>query len=360
MSTYLSAREYRDILAFVDGLHGCRNQDALGRYVVRQVPALIGACQTTWNVITPASAVARVEAWPPPPDPSATTGVFARHMLDHPCIVHYLRTGTPRATKISDFLSAAAFGRSTIYSALYRDLGYADQLAIFLTPPGPQVVGLALGRERRSFSERDRAILDLLRGHLLHAHRTTRALARLPAAPDEVGASAWLVTLRPDRRPLELDDPPPAARACLRRHFGPAGRRDGLPTVLERWCALQFIDLKQPAVLHRHNGAHELHVRLLPGSNGAAPALLVAERRLTPPVAPALTALGLSPREAQVLHAVAQGLSNAAVANALGISPGTVRKHLEHVYAKLGVDNRTAAAAIARAAGPPHGIVSPN
>jgi DNA-binding CsgD family transcriptional regulator len=44
-----------------------------------------------------------------------------------------------------------------------------------------------------------------------------------------------------------------------------------------------------------------------------------------------------------VLAWVARGKRNAEVAELLCLSPGTVRKHLENVYAKLGVNTRTAA-----------------
>jgi DNA-binding CsgD family transcriptional regulator len=53
----------------------------------------------------------------------------------------------------------------------------------------------------------------------------------------------------------------------------------------------------------------------------------------------------LTPREQEVLGHVASGGTNAEVAAALGISQNTVRKHLENVYAKLGVHTRTAAVA---------------
>ena len=53
----------------------------------------------------------------------------------------------------------------------------------------------------------------------------------------------------------------------------------------------------------------------------------------------------LTDREAEILELVAAGLTNAGIAERLWISPGTVKKHLENVYAKLGVTNRTAAAA---------------
>lgn len=51
----------------------------------------------------------------------------------------------------------------------------------------------------------------------------------------------------------------------------------------------------------------------------------------------------LSPRETEILKLIAKGLSNPQVAQALGVSRATVRTHLEHIYAKLDVSNRTEA-----------------
>ena len=55
----------------------------------------------------------------------------------------------------------------------------------------------------------------------------------------------------------------------------------------------------------------------------------------------------LTPREADVLLWVSKGKSNRDIGEILGLSPRTVNKHLEQIYAKLGVENRTAAASIA-------------
>jgi DNA-binding CsgD family transcriptional regulator len=56
-------------------------------------------------------------------------------------------------------------------------------------------------------------------------------------------------------------------------------------------------------------------------------------------------ALGLTRREAEVLVLVGRGRTNVEIADALFVSPRTVQKHLQHVYAKLGVESRTAAVA---------------
>ncbi|OIV38342.1 DNA-binding response regulator [Mangrovactinospora gilvigrisea] len=56
---------------------------------------------------------------------------------------------------------------------------------------------------------------------------------------------------------------------------------------------------------------------------------------------------GLSVREREVLQALARGLSNREIAKELFVSEATVKTHLVNIYAKLGVDSRTAAVAAA-------------
>ncbi|MBL9137693.1 MAG: response regulator transcription factor [Verrucomicrobiales bacterium] len=69
-----------------------------------------------------------------------------------------------------------------------------------------------------------------------------------------------------------------------------------------------------------------------------------------------LEALGVSPREAEVLYWLIEGKSNADIGTILGVAEATVKKHLERVFLKLGVENRTAAirAALDRIAASPH------
>jgi len=62
-----------------------------------------------------------------------------------------------------------------------------------------------------------------------------------------------------------------------------------------------------------------------------------------------LGSLGLTPREAEVLTWIAQGKSNYEIGVILSACTGTICKHVEHILAKLRVENRTAAAVIALA-----------
>jgi DNA-binding NarL/FixJ family response regulator len=58
-------------------------------------------------------------------------------------------------------------------------------------------------------------------------------------------------------------------------------------------------------------------------------------------------ALNLTPREAELLSWVVQGKTNPEIGIILGIQLTTVKKHLESIFAKLGVENRTAAVTLA-------------
>jgi DNA-binding NarL/FixJ family response regulator len=57
-----------------------------------------------------------------------------------------------------------------------------------------------------------------------------------------------------------------------------------------------------------------------------------------------LCVLGLTPRVAEVLLWVAQGKTNSDIASILGVSESTVKKHVQEIFEKLGVETRSAAA----------------
>ena len=61
----------------------------------------------------------------------------------------------------------------------------------------------------------------------------------------------------------------------------------------------------------------------------------------------ALASLKLTPREAEVLFWISEGKSNQDIGVILGATTGTICKHVEHIFSKLNVENRTAAAVIA-------------
>lgn len=93
-------------------------------------------------------------------------------------------------------------------------------------------------------------------------------------------------------------------------------------------------------------GAEPLRLTLI-GRSASGDALARVRRATTGSPGSALSAaLGLSAREGEVAAWLAQGKSNRDIAAILGLSPRTVTKHVEQIFVKLGVENRTAAAAV--------------
>ena len=60
-----------------------------------------------------------------------------------------------------------------------------------------------------------------------------------------------------------------------------------------------------------------------------------------------MTTFNLTKRESEVLYWAIKGKTNRDIGDILGASPRTINKHLEHVFEKLGVETRTAAASLA-------------
>jgi DNA-binding CsgD family transcriptional regulator len=272
---------------------------------------------------------------------------FASVVHQHP-IVARAQAGDRATYKISDFLSERQYHRLELYQDMYRHIDAEDQIAFGL--PGEQVVGLALNRPRRSFTERDRELLEVLRPHVADAHARVkdRALARdllaaLGTALEAAGAAA--VVIGQDGR---IGYATEAGAELLSSQLGTTGA--GLPPVVSDWLARGGSEGPNEALVIEHE-AGGLVIRLLPSPAGRTERLLLLERKLGKlPSTESLHRLGLTRRQAEVLRLVAAGETNGQIARELFVSPLTVRKHLEHIYARLAVSTRTAAAARANAA----------
>jgi DNA-binding CsgD family transcriptional regulator len=145
------------------------------------------------------------------------------------------------------------------------------------------------------------------------------------------------------------------AARWLTEQSGSAGRLR-LPEPLDAWSAAE----RRAAHDGRAGGVRlELHLadgpltaqfvpRGLGGLGGLGGLDAIILRPRAPLRADVLHDRGLTDREIQVVILLAGGLSNAQMAGELGVSERTIAKHLEHVYNKLDVANRTAAVARAR------------
>jgi DNA-binding CsgD family transcriptional regulator len=233
--------------------------------------------------------------------------------------------GEFRALKLSDFMTLAELHRSHVYDVWFRPWGVEHELNVAIpSPPWHTKTFLFDRGVGRDFTERDRRILDALQPHLANLWEAARARRRLAAAMDALEQSsegeARGMVLPSDSGGVELASV--SARRLLAAYFG-ATREDQLPAAVDDWRA------SPSSTLVRTDGPRRLTIER------CGNALLLSET---------VDELGLTAREQQILAWVARGKTNPEIAEILWISPSTVRKHLENVYAKLGVRTRTAAA----------------
>jgi DNA-binding CsgD family transcriptional regulator len=276
--------------------------------------------------------------------------VYGRHVHESPLLLAY-RRGQGSAVKYSDFFTRREFHRTGLYNEFFRRRGIEFRIAKGLPGTPGLVTAVFLDRSgTRDFGERDRLLLNLLRPHLNQSYQNAAVVSALwdQVAMVEQGREpidGALVLLDNDGRPRLTT---PLARRWLAEFFGHAAG-GSLPETIARWMAHhtrpspdELPPLMTPLVVEGEAAC--LVVRLV--SHNSHHLLVLQKRART---MPSLGNVGLSGREAEVMSWVAQGKTNVETATILKLSRRTVDKHLEHIYSKLGVETRMAAAARLRA-----------
>jgi DNA-binding CsgD family transcriptional regulator len=142
----------------------------------------------------------------------------------------------------------------------------------------------------------------------------------------------------------------PQATIWLETYFAKLTSTFQLPDYVRSWvnhqiaCLSTKTDLSPACLpLRRQQAGRELTIRLVIERPEERYLLLLEEQTLSS--MNSLAILGLSQRETEVLTLIIQGKDNKSIATQLSINIGTVRKHLENIYLKLGVKSRTEAIA---------------
>ena len=131
------------------------------------------------------------------------------------------------------------------------------------------------------------------------------------------------------------------AARWLRQFFGLSGTLKRLPAAVTRWLSESKTQRQARPFVASYRGTR-LRIDLL-HSEATSFCLLIEKTSTHRPNSPP-RGRPLTKREAEVLTWVAHGKSNAEIATILEVRTKTVDKHLERIYPKLGVENRTAAA----------------
>jgi DNA-binding CsgD family transcriptional regulator len=263
---------------------------------------------------------------------------FWRLRHQHPVCVHQDLTQDFAALKVSDFLTRRQLRRREIYWEFFRPFGVEFELDVGLPAPPTDTKVFLFESGSRDFTERERLLLDLLRPHFVSLYAAARNRRVLAALEGREESARSLVVLGSNGG---VDFVGPDALELLHRYF--ETDRDRLPDVVSEWLREESARLNGDGALRhpprplavKHDDRRLVVQRV-------DDVLLLREEAAT-----------LTRREREILALVAEGRSNAEIAAKLWLSAGTVRIHLQHIYEKLGVRNRTAAVAHVRDMGRP-------
>jgi DNA-binding CsgD family transcriptional regulator len=343
----LSERDLRSVLDFVGDAYDAQDLAEFRSVLLPGIHRLVASDYVAYNEVEQSSQVGLSIVSPELPEWAQSA--WGRHAGENPLLQRYLRTRDGRSRRFSDVATSAELRRTALYAELYGPLGDLEHQLAFALPSTPELtIAVALSRGGRNYTERDRRLLELLRPHLIQAYRAAQLRERLVGILDglrqglEADGTAVVV--------IDADGDISFVSAAAAELFEDlrgstpmeVGRPPGEP--LGSWLAEGGATARLP--IAEQDDA--LLARCVRGDGGIRVVLL--ERAARALSLEALGQLGLTPREAEVLHGLARGEDLGAVATELEVSPRTVAKHVQHIHAKLGVTSRAQAVATAWAA----------
>lgn len=343
---------YQKVLECARDIYSHTDWDALRSHLITTLPKLISSSLTYYAATEPKtqstyelddqSKGAKIEKLQP---------AFEEHMSEAPIIRRSYGKAPGQVMKISDYLSQREFHQTGLYHEYYKPLGLEDAMVITLPAPATVVSTLVLSRENRSFTEKDRTLLQLLAPHIVQACLNAEKIERrleISKQPlrllESLDQGALLVSTEGF-----IHYATQQAQTSLACYFPEhAATPQKLPEPIKNWFLAQkekWLDAASLANLTPYQiekNEKRLEIQFAQNLVEKDFVLLLREKSSAVPHAQ-LQSLGLSPREAEVLYWIAQGKTNPEVAMILNANPATIKKHVERILAKLGVENRSAA-----------------
>ncbi len=346
-----SPKELEKLLALLPELYAPADADQFPRRLVELIGKLIPCWNVGYNEVdflrgrttgVVSAADFDLNRWLP---------IFDAHVGEHPLIRHYRQhPDDTRILRFCDVTTPAEFQRTGIYNEFFLPLGRPFQMGLTLRAGPRRVIGVGVSRGGSDFSDAECGLLAALRPHVLRAYQNAKARTRQRKiletcrhALDE--SNTALIAMENERATLITV----RAQRLLAKYFPGVRTRAGTPLPEELRCRLAQLS---PVFASTGNGAaavtmvvrlgnDELCVRRLPGRFAGERLLSLEERLCGSPQQ--FQSLGLTAREAEVASWLLQGKSNPEIAVITSLSARTVEKHLERIYAKLGVESRLAA-----------------
>ncbi len=180
----------RTLRAALD-LLGAMNESALDKRVfaqlgVEQLPQLVASEFTTLSICHLASGRREVFGLPAGALSEQDRAAFDRHFHEHPLVRYHAYQGGRGTQRISDSLPIEQFRRSALYNDYYQRIRIDHAMALPIYVRDGVLVSFVLNRTRRNFTDRERALLDVLRPHLARVYQRLNRLGGLTAREAEV------------------------------------------------------------------------------------------------------------------------------------------------------------------------------
>ncbi len=336
------------VLDILPGLYRLQDLSALAPVMLAQLDRVIPSLMSTYNEIDLATGKTTIVTHPPEraEEMASTLAPGVPAMASHPLMARFANAEHDEIVSISDVVSREEWLRNPFYLVAQRPVGLEDSLVLPLMNSMRRFAFICFNRGERSFSARERELAELLRPHLVTAYENARefteakALSLLSISAMN-RAAVGIALVDAGARIVHMNS---KASGLLDAYYNPEPWRQELPDEMAQWIAgLGAADgLARLPLLRQRREGPVLECRAATIEGIAQRILLLQEKNLEQQWRRYLV-LGVSAREAEVLYWVGEGKSNADIATILDIAKRTVDKHLEAIYAKLKVENRTAA-----------------
>jgi DNA-binding CsgD family transcriptional regulator len=357
--TDITQQDHQKVLIFLGEIYRCRSFREFSTYVREHITNLIPADLSVFATID--FTKRQVLFRGPVPEIPDLSKLINNHFDEHPFVKYQARTLDFKAIKISDFWSEDQLRDSElVYHRFMRHMNAEDNFTVGLPHifgesaecnPGKgsniTIDSIQLFRGERSFTERDRMILNLIQPHLIQARQSVQAFEYAQQLQDYLNIAGGIAVDRQCQVLMMTQK----AEKLLQKYFpGTQNFSESLPEKLNQWLKYQYCFLpdgqemlKPLSPLNLEKGDKVLNIRLATDLSKEKYLILLSEQRHPTLSVGLLKILGLSQREAEVLLLVMKGKTNSNAAKILHLSISTVKKHLEHIYIKLNVNTRAGA-----------------
>ncbi|HEV2429929.1 MAG TPA: LuxR C-terminal-related transcriptional regulator [Burkholderiales bacterium] len=160
------------------------------------LPALVASEFTTLSICHLASGKREVFGLPAGALSAEDRAAFDRHFHEHPLVRFHAYQGGRVPQRISDSVPFEQFRRTALYNDYYRRIRIDHAIALPIYVRDGLLVSFVLNRTRRDFTDRERALLEVLRPHLAKIYQRINTVGQL--TPREAEVLRWVAAGKSD------------------------------------------------------------------------------------------------------------------------------------------------------------------